>query len=248
MRVNFSYCRPWPKLEGTGNAVHLKQCGYPDDDLHQRMKLMLGKKIHPLSDTFQKAISLSFHTAKAEPSSGLVAIAVAFHVCARVDLFGFRGVKGLRAWYWDKYKGYEGKPPVDKIDKVAPDMSHEKWVVDNWSYADHNKSSQGTGRRTNATQQSDTAYHSDVSHTIHAHHVSVIRKSDTDKQSDASHNVQSYQLGASSRKLLEKKQKKKVQKHSSSSGHADKSAHNVPLEDKCLQEFQSKGMISLYLK
>lgn len=49
-----------------------------------------------------------------DPSSGMRALGILLHVCRHVDMYGFRGVEGFRAWYWDKYPGY-------KVSSYVPD-------------------------------------------------------------------------------------------------------------------------------
>mmetsp|Transcript_4584 Transcript_4584/g.8636 ORF Transcript_4584/g.8636 Transcript_4584/m.8636 type:complete len:485 (-) Transcript_4584:144-1598(-) len=129
------YCHNFKKLSPSSNEAGSSfkhSCLDPKSDFPDVLAKMLRKKIHPLNNEFDKQMASGFRQKGFDPSSGMRALGILLHVCRHVDMYGFRGVEGFRAWYWDKYPGYKGKPPQDVIDKKFPRLSRVVWNVEEW--------------------------------------------------------------------------------------------------------------------
>eukprot|EP00873_Tetraselmis_striata_P026246 jgi/Tetstr1/446510/TSEL_034038.t1 len=97
---------------------------------------MLKKKMHPLNPYFDSWIERPFRARQTMPSTGMRALGVLLHVCKHVNLYGFGGTgNNFRVWYWEKYRGFKGKPPADVLQKKYPKMLKRQWKHPTWTYA-----------------------------------------------------------------------------------------------------------------
>mmetsp|Transcript_2389 Transcript_2389/g.5645 ORF Transcript_2389/g.5645 Transcript_2389/m.5645 type:complete len:438 (+) Transcript_2389:177-1490(+) len=102
----------------------------------KELQYMLKKKMHPLNPLFDAWIERPFREKKTMPSTGMRALGVLLHICEKIDVYGFGGASGsFREWYWNKYKGFKGKPPVSTLKRKFPKMIQKTWSFPEWRYA-----------------------------------------------------------------------------------------------------------------
>lgn len=119
---------------------------------------MLKKKMHPLNPYFDAWIERPFRAQQTMPSTGMRALGVLLHVCKHVMLYGFGGTgNNFRVWYWEKYRGFKGKPPADVLKKKYPKMLIRTWKHSQWTYA-----LGGAGSRRNVNEDVDHEGQQDV--------------------------------------------------------------------------------------
>uniref|UniRef100_A0A061RB19 beta-galactoside alpha-(2,6)-sialyltransferase n=1 Tax=Tetraselmis sp. GSL018 TaxID=582737 RepID=A0A061RB19_9CHLO len=100
----------------------------------KELQYMLKKKMHPLNPLFDAWIERPFREKKTMPSTGMRGVLL--HICEKIDVYGFGGASGsFREWYWNKYKGFKGKPPVSTLKRKFPKMIQKTWSFPEWRYA-----------------------------------------------------------------------------------------------------------------
>jgi len=116
------FCTPDAQIKADRNCDWgKKQVGY-----------MLNKKVHPMNPAFDSWSEGPFRKKGSTPSSGIKMLMILMHVCQKVDVYGLGGGGDYRVWYWNKYPGFKGKPPANKMKAKLVDKN---WNVKKWSFA-----------------------------------------------------------------------------------------------------------------